>query len=95
MPTTRTAAELDDLSEAPMTAPELAAARRAPRIKIIRRALSLTFEKFSETYRIPLDLLRAWETGSVEPDAPARAYLEVIAREPEMTAKALQGRDAA
>ena len=95
MPTTRTAAELEDLSETPLTAQELANARRAPRIKIIRRALGLAFEKFSETYRIPVDLLRVWETGSVEPDAPARAYLEVIAREPEMTADALRRKYAA
>ena len=54
MPTTRTAEELEELSETPMTAAEWAAARRAPRIKIIRRALGLTQERFSDAYRIPV-----------------------------------------
>jgi putative transcriptional regulator len=30
-------------------------------------------------YRIPLGTLRDWEQGRSYPDAPARAYLEVIA----------------
>jgi putative transcriptional regulator len=95
MPTSRTPAELEDLSETPMTRDELKSARRAPRAKIIRRALGLTQEEFAQTYRIPLDTLRGWEQGVGEPDAPARALLEVIAREPEVAAKALEGRDAA
>jgi putative transcriptional regulator len=78
-----------------MTAEQLKSARRAPRAKIIRRALGLTQEQFAETYRIPLELLRDWESGAVEPDAPARAFLEVIAQEPEVAAKALQRPDAA
>jgi putative transcriptional regulator len=78
-----------------MTRDELKSARRAPRAKIIRRALGLTQEEFARTYRIPLDTLRGWEQGLSEPDAPARALLEVIAREPEVAAKALEGRDAA
>ena len=95
MPTTRTAEELEQLSETPMTAEEWAAARRAPRIKIIRRALGLTLEQFSDAYRIPVGTLRDWEQGRSEPDAPARAFLEVIAHEPEVTAKALERRVAA
>ena len=95
MPTTRTAAELEDLSETPMTAEEWTSARNAPRIKIIRRALGLSQEQFSETYRIPLGTLRDWEQGRSEPDAPARAFLEVIAHEPELAAKALARRVAA
>ncbi len=95
MPTSRTPAELEELSESPMTADELRSARRAPRMKIIRRALGLTFEAFSEAYRIPVATLRDWEQGVSEPDAPARAFLEVIAREPEVAAKALRRRDAA
>jgi len=78
-----------------MTRDGLKSARRAPRAKIIRRALGLTQEEFAQTYRIPLDTLRSWEQGVAEPDAPARSLLEVIAREPEVAAKALEGRDAA
>lgn len=95
MPITRTAAELEELSEAPMTAEEWASARSAPRIKIIRRALGLTLEQFSDIYRIPLGTLSDWEQGRSEPDAPARALLEVIAHEPIVAAKALEKRVAA
>jgi putative transcriptional regulator len=79
MPTSKTPAALEDLSQTPMTRDELKSARRAPRAKIIRRALGLTQEEFAQTYRIPLDTLRGWEEGVGEPDAPARALLEVIA----------------
>ena len=95
MSTSRTEAELENLSETPMTAEELAAARRVLRARTLRRALGLTQEQFSERYRIPLGTLRDWEQGRSEPDAPARAFLEVIAHEPEVAAKALRGRDAA
>ncbi|MNV05169.1 helix-turn-helix protein [compost metagenome] len=60
-----------------------------PRVKVIRRALGLTQEEFSARYRIPLGTLRDWERGRSEPDQPARAYLKVIAVDPEGTAKAL------
>jgi len=38
---------------------------------------------------IPIGTLRDWERGRVEPDQAARAYLTVIAREPEAVRKAL------
>ena len=34
--------------------------------------------------------LRDWEQGRSQPDQPARAYLAVIARDPEHVRKALQ-----
>jgi hypothetical protein len=40
-------------------------------------------------YHIPIGTLRDWEQGRVEPDQAARAYLTVIAREPEAVRKAL------
>ena len=95
MSTSRTPAELEELSETPMTREELQAAPKAPRVKIIRRALGLTQEAFADAYRIPLSTLREWERGAIEPDAPAQALLEVIAREPEVAANALRRPDAA
>ena len=95
MPISRTPEELEELSETPMTADELKAARRAPKARIIRRALGLSQEEFAATYRIPLETVRDWELGTLEPDAPARALLEVIAREPAVAAEALRRRDAA
>jgi putative transcriptional regulator len=74
----------------PMTSEEMARARRVPRIKTLRRALRLTQEEFATRYRIPLGTLRDWEQGRSEPDQPARAYLTVIAHDPDGVRRALQ-----
>ncbi|WP_167484119.1 helix-turn-helix domain-containing protein [Mesorhizobium tamadayense] len=65
------------------------------RVKVIRRALHLTQEEFSGRYLIPLGTLRDWEQGRTEPDQAARAYLRVIAKEPETVSRALGTRNAA
>src|SRR5437667_1042802 len=75
----------------PFTPEELAKVRRVPRAKTLRRALGLTQEEFAARYRIPLGTLRDWEQGRSEPDPPARAYLTVIARDPEGVRRALHG----
>lgn len=80
---------LADPDNPPLTTEQLRAAPRMPQVKVIRRALRLTQEAFAERYRIPLGTLRDWEQGRSEPDAPARAYLKVIAVDPERTAAAL------
>jgi putative transcriptional regulator len=51
--------------------------------------LGLTQEEFAERYRIPVGTLRDWEQRRKRPDAPARAYLEVISRDPERVAELL------
>lgn len=63
--------------------------KRTPQAKIIRRALELTQEEFASRYRIPLGTLRDWEQGRSEPDQPTRAYLTLIARDPEHVARTL------
>ena len=50
----------------------------------------LTQEEFAARYRIPLGTLRDWEQGPSEPDQPARAYLTVIAHDPEGVRRALE-----
>ncbi|MGI2032428.1 helix-turn-helix domain-containing protein [Rhizobium panacihumi] len=80
---------LADPDNPPLTQEQLRAAPRMPRVKIIRRALQLTQEQFSARYHIPLGTLRDWEQGRSEPDQPARAYLKVIAADPERTASVL------
>lgn len=87
-PTARTPEEIEasaaaDPDARPFTPEELAKAKRVPRIRTLRRALGLTQEEFSTSYHIPLALLRDWEQGLCEPDQPARAYLTVIAHDPE------------
>ncbi len=62
---------------------------RVPRTKTMRRALALTQEEFALAYHIPLGTLRDWEQGRCEPDQPARAYLRVIAHDPEGVRRAL------
>ena len=78
----------------PMTAEQLVKTRRIPRIKTLRRALGLTQEEFAARYKIPLGTLRDWEQGRSEPDQPARAYLTVIAHDPEGVRRALRGEQA-
>jgi putative transcriptional regulator len=58
----------------------------------LRRALGLTQEEFAARYRIPLGTLRDWEQGRSEPDQPARAYLAVIAHDPEGVRRALEAK---
>jgi putative transcriptional regulator len=76
----------------PFTPEELAKVKRIPRTRTLRRALGLTQEEFAARYRIPLGTLRDWEQGRSEPDQPARAYLIVIARDPEGVRRALEAK---
>lgn len=77
------AAAQADPDARPMTEAEFSKARRVPRVKTMRRALGLTQEEFAARYQVPLGTLRDWEQGRSEPDQPARAYLTVIAHDPE------------
>lgn len=74
----------------PLTAAGLKRMTRTPQAKIIRRALELSQEEFATRFHIPLGTLRDWEQGRAEPDQAARAYLTVIARDPEHVARALR-----
>jgi len=86
----RRSAALADPDNRPMTDEEWAAAPRVPRVSTIRRALKLSQEEFADAFHIPIGTLRDWEQGRKEPDAAARAYLQVIAREPKTVRKALE-----
>ena len=72
-----------DRDARPLTESDIKRMRRTPQAKIIRRALDLTQEEFAARYRIPLGTLRDWEQGRAEPDQPTRAYLTLIARDPD------------
>jgi putative transcriptional regulator len=78
-----------DPAARPFTPEELANTKRVPRVKTLRRVLRLTQEEFAGRYHIPLGTLRDWEQGRSEPDQPTRAYLMVIARDPEAVRRAL------
>ncbi|MGY2050194.1 helix-turn-helix domain-containing protein [Methylobacterium sp. JK268] len=86
------AAAAGDPDARPMSPDELDVARRIPRIRTLRRALDLTQEEFSARYHIPIGTLRDWEQGRTVPDQPARAYLTVIAHDPEGIRRALDAK---
>jgi putative transcriptional regulator len=74
----------------PMTPEQLHTSSRVPRVRTLRRALGLTQEEFANRYHIPLGMLRDWEERRSEPDQPARAYLRVIAHNPDGVRLALE-----
>jgi putative transcriptional regulator len=88
--TQRHRAALDDPDAQPLTKADFARMKRTPQVKIIRRALGLSQEDFAARYRIPIGTLRDWEQGRAAPDQAARAYLTVIARDPDGVRRALE-----
>jgi putative transcriptional regulator len=83
------AAALRDPENPPLIQARAGQLRPVPRVKTLRRALALTQEEFAVRYQIPLGTLRDWEQGRSEPDQPAKAYLTVIAHDPEGVERAL------
>jgi putative transcriptional regulator len=83
-------AAIADPDARPLTSADLKRMKRTPQAKIIRRALGVTQEEFAARYHIPLGTLRDWEQGRAVPDQPARAYLRVIACDPDGVQQALE-----
>jgi putative transcriptional regulator len=86
-----TAARADPDAQ-PLTESDLKRMTRTPQAKIIRRALELTQEEFASRFHIPLGTLRDWEQGRATPDQPTKAYLTLIARDPEHVSRVLNRR---
>jgi putative transcriptional regulator len=84
------AAALADPDAQPLTEEKLTRMKRVLRAKTLRRALGLTQEEFAARYHIQIGTLRDWEQGRSELDQPARAYLRVIAGDPEGVRRALE-----
>jgi putative transcriptional regulator len=61
----------------------LAKMRRVSPVKVLRQRLGMTQVEFAEAFRLPISTLRDWEQLRSTPDAPARALLRAIEREPE------------
>jgi putative transcriptional regulator len=85
----RHAAAVSDPDAQPLTPEDMKRMRRTPQVRVIRRALGLSQEEFAARFEIPLGTLRDWEQGRKEPDAAARAYLIVIARNASAVSEAL------
>jgi putative transcriptional regulator len=86
------AAARSDPDNPPLTSERMKQLKPVPRVRTLRRALGLTQEEFAARFHIPLGTLRDWEQGRSAPDQPTRAYLKVIARDPEGVRRALQAR---
>ena len=85
----RHVAAMSDPDAQPIRPEDLVRMPLVPRVKVIRRALRLSQEEFAARFLIPIGTLRDWEQGRKQPDAAAKAYLRVIAREPEIVSAAL------
>lgn len=51
-------------------------------VQVIRKRLNMTQSRFSATFGFSLDAVKHWEGGRRTPEASARAFLTVIARNP-------------
>jgi putative transcriptional regulator len=80
---------LDDPDSQPLTPEQLSKLRRYPDPKRIRLGLDLTQEQFARRFELALGTLRDWEQGVRIPDSTAKAYLRVIANDPEGVERAL------
>ena len=83
------AAARSDPDAQPLTAEQLAGMRRVSRVKVLRQRLGLTQAQFAEAFHLPITTLRDWEQHRSTPDAPARALLLAIERDPEVMRRLL------
>ena len=83
------AAALSDPDAQPLTSEQLARMRRVSRVKVLRQRLGMTQMQFAEAFHLPLTTLRDWEQHRSTPDAPARALLLAIERDPEVMRRLL------
>jgi putative transcriptional regulator len=83
------AAVLDDPDAAPIPVHATPGLTPIVNTRRLRDRLGLTQEAFAARYRIPVGTLRDWEQRRKLPDAPARAYLTVIEKDPNAVASLL------
>jgi putative transcriptional regulator len=80
-----------NIASDPDAAPILSGAETASALaRAVRKRLGISQAEFATRFHVPIGTLRDWEQNRKQPDAPALAYLRVIAREPGMVARALQ-----
>jgi len=61
-------------------------------VKSIRKGLHMTQQRFSKTFGFSLDAVKHWEGARRTPEAPVRAYLTVISRNPKAVISALHAK---
>ena len=77
------AAALSDPDCPPLTDEQLAQMRPVSRVKRLRERLGLSQAQFAQAFHLPITTLRDWEQHRSTPDAPARALLLAIERDPD------------
>jgi putative transcriptional regulator len=88
------AAALSDPDAQPLSPEALANMKRVSRVKVLRQRLGMTQAEFAEAFHLPITTLRDWEQRRSTPDAPARALLLAIERDPEVMRRLLADRAA-
>ncbi len=83
------AAAESDPDNRPMTDAEWARGRTRWLARKAREASGLSQAKFAEAFHLKVKTVQSWEAGRRVADEPARAYLEVIMREPALVRAAL------
>lgn len=58
-------------------------------VRRIRKSLGMTQARFSAAFGLSIDAVKHWEGGRRTPEAAARAFLIVIAKDPRAVLKAL------
>lgn len=82
-------ADPNDLEDFDVTEEALERGLRSRLIRMTRTDLGLSQSEFAARFRVPVGTLRDWEQARVTPPDFAVAYVKVIARHPEMVAKAI------
>ena len=88
------AAAQSDPDAQPLTHEQLAKMRRLSSVKTLRQRLGMTQAEFARAFHLPITTLRDWEQHRSIPDAPARALLLAIERDPEVMRRLLSDRAA-
>jgi putative transcriptional regulator len=60
-------------------------------VRALRRRVGMTQSAFAACFGVELRTIQDWEQGRRAPSGPARAFLAVIAREPDAVRRALAG----
>lgn len=84
------AAATSDADNPPLTSEQLQGFRRVSLARHVRLFLGLSREAFAARFHLPVETVRDWELHRAEPDAAAQVLLQVIARDPEAVARALE-----
>ncbi|MAG06882.1 MAG: transcriptional regulator [Sphingomonadaceae bacterium] len=83
------AAARSDPDNRPATSEQLAATRRMPDVRAIRKAQGMSQKAFAERYELPVSVVRDWEQGRYSPPAAAITLLNVIEHHPVAVVEAI------